>query len=191
MAHIGFTGKAGSGKDVACKILAEEYGYEHRAFADPMREIMRRLNPAIGLRWPNHEEPDFVRWNDLPYHEAKLFNDGEGRRLMQVLGTEIGRDMFGENFWVDLSMRDADPDCCWSDVRFLNEAEAFSHVFGYVIRIERPGSELDGEAGQHASELEMDQIEPDVTIVNDGTLEEFQVKVRNAVEELMFDEVAF
>ena len=185
MAYIGFVGKAGSGKDEACKILVEEYGYEQRAFADPMREIMRRLNPIVSRDIMLNQ----LRWNDFEYDEAKATNFGEGRRLMQVLGTEIGRDMFGENFWVDLSLNDANDFTCWSDVRFFNEADAMSEIpHGYVVRIERPDAGLDGDNSEHASEVEMDEILADFIIENTGSLEDFHDAVRTTVEAIMADE---
>ena len=42
------------------------------------------------------------------YTEAKA-EFPEVRRLLQVFGTEVGRDLFGENVWVDIMKREPQP----------------------------------------------------------------------------------
>lgn len=185
MPLIGVTGRAGSGKDTVCQILIDEFGYQKIAFADPMRDILETLNPIVsdyGLRW-NHAVEEFG------YAEAKLMFGQEGRRLLQVLGTEVGRDMFGEDFWVEQSVkRVKQPNTCWSDVRFLNEVKAIHDMGGWVVRVNRPGTELDGSAGQHASELEMDEILAE-ELDNDGTIETLQRNVREMMHFILSEDM--
>jgi len=185
---IGFVGPAGAGKDAACDALVEELGYEKRSFAEPMREAMRRLNPILGVpsEWMR-EWPAEVRWNDLPYHEAKFSFGGEGRRLLQVLGTEIGREMFGENFWVEQAIRgisSGDP-VCFSDVRFKSEAEAITLMGGHLIRIIRPDVLDLGAHSEHASETEARYILTTARVVNHDSLEAFQARCVSQVRDLV------
>ena len=44
---IGLSGYAQSGKDSTAELLCLNYDYERRAFADPIRHAMMRLNPKF------------------------------------------------------------------------------------------------------------------------------------------------
>ena len=46
---VGFSGYARCGKDTAADHLVEHYGFEHRGFADKLREALYALNPIIVL----------------------------------------------------------------------------------------------------------------------------------------------
>ena len=67
------------------------------------------------------------------------------RTLMQYFGTDICRKTFGENVWVDSTMRKAgdiilnENYCIIADVRFKNESDAIkrSAYFGALIKINR------------------------------------------------------
>jgi hypothetical protein len=105
------------------------------------------------------------------------------------MGTEVGREMFGEHFWVDYLMNkalEAKTDIVISDVRFLNEAQAIRLWNGQVWRVNRPNV---GPANEHISETGLDEFtDYDVIITNDSTLEDLhselatllgQIKVHN------------
>ena len=174
---IGFTGVAGSGKDAACAALVDE-GFTHLAFADPLREMAEAINPIVGRRIDGCDVYYLDALRQYGYAKAKeLFP--EVRRFLQRLGTDAGRNILGQNVWVDASMARADDhgDFCWSDVRFLNEEAAIRARGGFIVRIDRPGAGLDGEAAEHASERELEQITPDHIIHNTGTLNEFRREV--------------
>jgi len=102
------------------------------------------------------------------------------RRLLQRLGTEAGRDILGVNIWVDTAFARVDNDkVVVTDVRFPNEADGIRQRGGEVVRIERPGV---GPRNNHPSETSLLDYEFDVTIYNDGTIEDLHRKVR---EELL------
>jgi len=70
------------------------------------------------------------------------------------------------------------------DLRFRNELEAIQCAGGVTIRIVRPGSGLDGEAGQHASEVEQLGIrdeEFDAVVLNTGSVADLHDRVNEAV----------
>ena len=72
---------------------------------------------------------------------------------------------------------------CITDVRFPNEAEMIRAAGGKVIKVVRPS--LEGKQGDtHASETSLDSIEPDLLLVNDGSLDDLHVKVRQSVFDL-------
>lgn len=127
---VALSGFAGVGKDEAAKVLVNEYGFTRIAFADPVCEAMYVLDPIIapdGIGFVSlRETVDACGWDT-----AKR-NFPEVRRLLQVFGTEIGRQMFGENVWVDLAMKNASQfeRVVFTDCRFENEAQAVREAGG-------------------------------------------------------------
>ena len=70
------------------------------------------------------------------------------------------------------------------DVRFQNEIDTIKNAGGFVFRVTREGSGLEGSSGTHLSELEMSGIPDsafDVVIKNDGTLDELRTRVHQAL----------
>jgi hypothetical protein len=177
---IGLSGYARSGKDTIADILVKEHGFVKLAFADPMREALRRINPFIEVNDIQHMPLDqalrVYSWEDLKQESPDI------RGLMQRIGTEMGREMFGENIWVELAIKEANKykkPIVMSDTRFKNEAEAIRNSGGFVVRVERPGVEA---ANSHVSEHDLDGYEFDVTIQNTGTLEDLYTDVSEAVK---------
>jgi len=97
-----------------------------------------------------------------------------------VFGTEVGRELFGENFWIDQAFKRADEyeRVVFSDVRFPNEAHAIEQKGGEVWRINRHNH---APVNRHKSEHAMDNFMFKHVIYNDGTLDE----LANQVFELM------
>jgi hypothetical protein len=153
---IGLSGFARSGKDTVADYLVQNYGFTKLAFADPMREALYRLNPFIQVadmpRVPLASVVDGLGWETLKAESPDL------RPLMQRLGTEVGRQMFGENFWVEQAIkRAADHErVVFSDVRFTNEADAVIESGGAVLRVDRPNVSATND---HVSESAMDGYE--------------------------------
>jgi hypothetical protein len=113
------------------------------------------------------------------------------RLILQLLGTEGGRETIHPNIWVNALMTDYDCPCdmerkkgqsyscmqCtgkpnWiiTDMRFPNELNAVKSRNGITIRVNRP--ETDHLAGDHASETALDNSKFDYIITNDGTIED-------------------
>lgn len=176
MKLLGFSGYARAGKDTAVLSLAP-LGYQRVAFADPMREFLYRLNPAVGVEFPNQplrlqKIIDEVGWDGYKAHPM----GGEIRELMQRLGTECGRELMGENIWVNTALDNLNFDGYYAvaDCRFPNEAQAIKERNGKVIRIIRPGV---GPANSHASETSLDDWRFDAVIDNDGTVADLRTKL--------------
>lgn len=142
---LGLSGKKRSGKDTFADRLVTEHGYTRVAFADVMKEAALALDPIM---WTDNlpdqfGEPGYVRLSEvvssLGWEAAKGRN--EVRRTLQRLGTEMGRKLFGESFWVDqamLKVEAIDGPVVITDVRFPNEADAVVEAGGVALRIERP-----------------------------------------------------
>jgi hypothetical protein len=170
---LGLSGYAGAGKDE----LGKATGFQRVAFADPMREAMVTLNPKIQCR---RRLADTVQ--ELGWDAAKRAYP-EIRELLQRFGTEVGRELFGENVWVDLAVNNLTPGDKYvvTDVRFPNEAQKIKEMGGFVYRINRPGVE---PPNAHYSERALADWKFDGFVENDGTLDDLAVTAKNLVEEV-------
>jgi hypothetical protein len=173
---VGLSGYARSGKDSTAELLCLNYEYTRRAFADPMRQALMIINPKLDSI---ARVADFV--DDYGWEIAK--KQPEVRRLLQVLGTDFGRKMLGENVWVNMALSDLRQDdrIVISDVRFPNEAEAIKKLGGSVWRINRRNQ---GAVNHHVSEHAMDNYMFDHVIYNDGTLDDLSDEVFMLAKEL-------
>lgn len=183
MEILGLSGYARSGKDEAAKVLVDEFGFTRVAFADKLREMLYALNPLLGFENHDHFSPIFVQdaINEYAWSGYKDTEYGdEIRRLLQRLGTEAGRQTMWDDIWVDaaFSTMTRNGKYVITDARYPNEAQAIRDAGGQIWRIERLGV---GPANGHASEVGLDDWKFNITIHNDGTLEEFKDKVRTRI----------
>lgn len=142
MIVVGLSGYKQAGKDSVADILVRDYGFIKMAFADPIKEMVRDLDPLVGYSnvsgeyceadCPdcNVQEPMYLSdlygygWTDQMIKDSE-FGD-EVRRIWQRFGTEVMRDQDAE-YWVSraegrLQASDADR-VVFTDVRFENEAD--------------------------------------------------------------------
>ena len=107
------------------------------------------------------------------------------RELLQRMGTEVGREMFGEHFWIDYLMNKAietKTDIVISDVRFINEAQAIKLWNGQVWRVDRPNI---GPANDHISETDLNEFtDYDVIITNDSSLEDLHSELATLLDQI-------
>jgi hypothetical protein len=148
MRLIGLSGLAGSGKDFIATNYFADYGY---------------LN--VSLAW--HLKLEAVRDGDCTFEEAFTNpKPSHVRDVLQQRGTERGREVYGENVWIDVTFN-------WikifsdnwgfdrfviPDVRFVNEAQAILDAGGSVYRVisdRESVSGWDAELQQHKSETEL------------------------------------
>jgi hypothetical protein len=148
---IGLSGYAQVGKDTLASILVEHHGFERIAFADALRDMLYALNPDI------NDGPDAgpeLRWIVDTYGWEAAKERG-ARELLQRLGTEAGRNILGEDIWVQTAMKKVKPGGRYviTDCRFPNEARAVEAAGGHVVRVKRPGFE---PVNGHPSETALD-----------------------------------
>lgn len=172
---IGLSGKARAGKDTVATILVEDYGFTRLAFADIIKAAVYTLDPIISLSGLRLQH--LVDTNG--WESAKQFP--EVRRLLQVFGSEVGRDMIDAQIWIELTMNGikASANIVISDVRFKNEAEEIKFQGGQVWRVTRA---INDSIDFHRSETELDSWNFDQYIPNNGTLDD----LRNEVREVMW-----
>jgi hypothetical protein len=168
---IGLSGYARVGKNSVAAILVEEFGYKQVALADKLKQALATLNPNVSSRYPI-ELADVLAQGGWEY--AKQYP--EVRRLLQVLGTEVGRKMFWEDFWTDLAFREVSPGdkVVFSDVRFPNEADRVKSLGGEIWRITRNDY---APINAHESETALNAYPFDRHINNGRTLEDLRTKI--------------
>lgn len=176
---VGLSAYAQSGKDTAAAVLVEHFGFERRAFADPLRQAVYNLNPILEQESESSSEWRYADAIDCYGYEAARSMGGwkdEIRGLLQRMGTEVGRNMFGENIWVDTAFNTLEDGgkYVFADTRFPNEANEIKAWGGSIWRISRKGV---GPANQHPSETSLDDYPWDALIQNDGDLSEFRATV--------------
>lgn len=186
---IGLNGVSEVGKDEVGRIMRMKYSAKTFALADKVREFALAVDPWIPIDPyvdPNSKvnRGQIVRLSKLVqevgWNEAK--KNKEVRRLLQRIGTEGGRNVVGETVWIKLMEQEIRT---WStfkkaqgapivitDVRFLNESEWIRKKGGIVVRIDRPGY---GPVNDHVSDN--GQGIWDCVLVNDGSLEDLEMKV--------------
>ena len=182
---LGLHGFAQSGKDTMAGILIEKLGYRRIAFADILREALYRLDPVVGFT--NGELLTVTRVVDeIGWEKAKV-QYSEVRRLLQVIGTEVGRDLIDENVWVNLAMKGVgvNDKVVVTDVRYPNEIDAINKLNGVLIKIRRPDL---GPVNNHVSDSGLPDEMFDFIIDNEGSVEDFKNKTLNMFAE--FQKVA-
>lgn len=187
-AVVGFVGVARSGKDTAVSFL-EEYGFARVSFADAVRDAALAIDPIVPFVDCYGFTEHYRLSQEVQNHgwEGAKSNP-EVRRLLQVIGTEAGRDIHGKDCWANIAADKANKlleegnSVAFSDVRFESELSTIRRIAAWyflpckVIRIERHGV---GPINGHASD-KLD-FKADLTIQNDGDIEQFRARVLEAV----------
>ena len=174
MRVIGISGKAESGKTTFAMMLKEEL--------EAVDKKVLLINYA-----------DFLKFIAKQYYNWNGEKDEYGRKLLQRLGTDQGRELVGENFWVDMVinttiMASKDFDIAIvADCRFPNEFNRWRERGNdmFKIRMERPQhiSKLTKEQQNHPSETALDGYTDKnmITICNN---EDFDY-LRNCAKEIV------
>ena len=185
---IGISGKISSGKDLAGKILNDLSGdiFENKKFADKLKDMVCLF---IGCTREQLEDREFKE-KELGEEWRQYFNDDYDlvcekestfsslltpRKLLQLLGTEAGRQVIHNNIWVNALFADYDTssnyDSNWiiTDVRFPNECQAIKDRGGIVIKINRDSDVVDN----HSSETALDNYDGfDFVVDNNGSIDD-------------------
>jgi hypothetical protein len=118
----------------------------------------------------------------MGWEEVKRISP-ETRRLLQVMGTEVGREMFSDDFWVSQAMRGVSKfdKIVFTDVRYPNEYKAIKLQEGRMLRLTKPSVIA---VNDHSSESALDNHGFDGIIVNDGSIEELHRNIDLFMKEL-------
>ena len=205
---VGIGGKLASGKDAVSDHLVKKHGWVKMGMSDALADALYVLNPYIPVQsgtrkrvrflgiplWKSRTKyssqlgvkPYAELYDSLGYVEVKRVT--EVRRLLQKLGTEVGRNMISDSVWTDIMERKVKelaatgvPGIIVTGIRFPNEIEAISeNLGGELWWVSRPSLAAGSNAG-HASENSVDAADFDLTIHNTGTLDDLYAKVDKIV----------
>jgi len=170
---IGLSGKAGSGKSTVTRYLNDK-GFGTRKFAGPLKAMIAALLEQQGVS--PETTPDFIEGH-LKEIPTDYLAGRSPRYAMQTLGTEWGRGLISQNFWVDAAMKQivpGDGDIIFDDVRFPNEALAIRRAGGVVVNVVRPA--LD-PVEAHSSEEALADFAFNYVIYNDSTMNKLYERI--------------
>lgn len=173
---IGLTGKLESGKDTIADYLVEKYGFDKVGFAD---ELYRGVCGLFGIdleiaqAWKNPDYGIKVEITGLVSGTKLEYGEFTWREFLQRFGTEMARECWDEDFWIDRFERkyledSASDFLVVKDVRYNNEALCLGSHGGTIWEVLRPGK--DGDS--HESEAGIDERHIDGEIMNNASLEE-------------------
>ena len=155
MKNVYFIGKAGSGKSTLASALVMNYGYKSIRFANTLY--------------------------NLAYDYFKMDKKQKDRKLLQIMGTEVGRSI-NDNIWVNRVLEDVkivnitaselnypEVNFVLDDCRFKNEYEALrdNDWIGIYLdipedirlsRLELRDGQVDKARLTHASETDIDKF---------------------------------
>lgn len=138
---IGIVGFISSGKNTIGEILQNQHGFKRESFAKPVKDAV-----AFIFNWDremlegNTDESRVWRESIDEYWSEKLNRQISPRIALQLMGTESGRLVFGENLWTTSCLsrcEDKNANYVITDTRFVNEIQAIKKEGGYIIRIRR------------------------------------------------------
>jgi hypothetical protein len=221
---------ADSLKDMVCMLLSctreqlEDHYFKNQVLGDEWTKYK--------LEWgeyhffsrsdsPEWKEETFSDKKTAEYYRDEILSDEAvnvrltevnmtPRELLQLLGTECGREILHPNIWVNALMSgytstdtvnldgmpvDIYPNWIITDCRFPNEKKAIEDTDGgIVIRVNRrqqflvPGVSYSTEGNhiiQHASETALDDAEFDYVIDNNGSMKELYNNVEKILQKEM------
>jgi hypothetical protein len=192
---VGLLGFIGSGKGTAGRIL-KEVGFQPISFASGVKDV---ASVMFGWRreWLEGDTDDSRMWREEPdeFWSKKFGRNFTPREALQKLGTEVGREIFDKNFWVDRLEKyiESDQNYVVTDCRFYNEIQFIHDRGGILIEIERGVhphwyniaaranrgnvkeiNYMHNESGVHPSEWSWIGGNIDHVVVNNGTVEDLR-----------------
>ena len=167
------------------------------AFADPIKKF---LIEALGVSeehlYGNDQmknSPTKYSWNRMPKWIQEKFGIYAGsisaRQIMQIFGTEVCREIWGQDVWINAMRRRIDKSqAAWilvTDCRFQDEIDAIKEMNGKVWKINGPQRGDDfAKIDNHSSEKVMDfTTNFDYTIYNG--LEDNPASLNQKIREAM------
>ena len=219
---IGFVGFIGSGKDTAADYLVNFHGFRRDSFANTLKDAVAAVFgwDRVLLEGRTKEAREWREQVDPWWAERLGKADLTPRWVLQYWGTEVCRKAFHDDIWIaslENRIRRTGDNIVISDVRFPNEIKAIHNAGGQVVRIRR-GEEpewydhaLNFNAGEkrigwaigrarleylkiHASETAWVGGDIDVTVYNDGTIDDLfsqlNVLLKNPESDLLASKAA-
>jgi hypothetical protein len=193
---IAFVGVAGAGKTTAASYvvkigppLTPRVEMRRYNFATPIKDMTIALLKACGV--VEKDARQMVLNPDLKGVPVPQVGGFTPRTLMQTIGTEWGREVMHEDFWITLALHRINTaikkgyGVVYDDLRFENEANMVRALGGAVVGIRGRQATLDPTSAAHASENQ--HPEPDFWIENDGPEEKLHAAVDAVIAKYLQD----
>lgn len=186
----GLGGAKRSGKDTIAQIYKElhpDKDVRIIGMSDPLRDAIWIMNPIMW--WDSSVQHYQTVWDMLS--ETRPGEDTYTlmkeipavREWLQKFGTEVGRDIIGENTWVNVmkqkvlaAMSDGAYAVFVTGIRYPNELQALQNLSGYSVYVERPGIDT---GDTHTSENSLTRAGFNNVFNNVGDLEWLRLKVKD------------
>ena len=206
MILLGLVGFIGSGKGTAGDLL-EKMGFAKQSFAGPVKDAVAAMfawdrallegDTKESRDW--REQPDYF-WSNIM---GRSFTP---REALQKMGTEVGREIFHPDVWVQTLKKRLTGDTVITDVRFQNEMDFIRNNKGYIIHVKRGklpdwyevaaranGGNLQAledmkEYGIHPSEWKWIGGKVDWTIENDSSIVALAYNLEAILHYIKYDE---
>ena len=198
---VGVVGFIGSGKGTVGDILTE-FGFNKISFASGVKDLAAEMfGWDRSLLEGDTDASRKFREELDPFWTKELGKDFTPRLALQLLGTEVGRGIFHEDFWViktknEIRKIGKDKNFVVTDVRFPNEIKMIRENHGIIIEVSRGHNPhwrdiaYQANHGEHHAETFMRErvkvhesewrwigSDIDRTISNDGTKDELKKKI--------------
>jgi len=197
---VGLLGFIGSGKGTAGDVLRDN-GFVPISFASGVKDVAAEM-----FGWPRHllegNTEESREWREQPdsFWSKEFGRQFTPRLALQLMGTEVGRDIFHQDFWViklkQTILKNRNANYVITDVRFRNEMNFIHDNNGILIEIKRgitppwytiaeksnSGDEkalefMLNQSGVHESEWRWIGGDIDHTVENEGTLEDLKTNL--------------
>lgn len=198
-------GRLRSGKDTFADHLVDKHNFVKLGMSDTLAEALYRLNPWV---WDIGEKELVIysgtieRYQELVervgYVEAK--KNPEVRRLLQVLGTEVGRQLLGENIWVEAAKKKIFEELAGgaagvilTGARYPNELALADQIFNdqdvaaTTVWVRRAQVEVDDQFAAHSSEGSVQAQDFEYILFNDDSLQELYDQADALLETIQED----
>lgn len=175
---IGINGKIGAGKGTLTHMLmylaevnnltSEEFLYAYK-----LKKIVAELaNVPFELTLTQEGKNEYIEMFDMTLGV-----------MLQKIGTDVLRQYFYDDIWiksVNDQIKKSDVSIAIiSDLRFPNEVKNINEQNGFTIKIIRSNNNINLNSKRdvkHSSEIALDDIELDFTIINDGSKSDLYTK---------------
>ena len=178
---IALTGLIGSGKSTVAKHLVAQHGFVLVKFAGGLKAMLHAL---LDYSLIQASTIDAMIEGDLKETPASILSHHTPRHAMQTLGTEWGRNLIGQDFWVQIAasriqqIRSFNSPVVVDDCRYPNEATLIRQLGGTIWKLSRPGAAVDS----HSSESDQKLVVADRMLLNNVGIGDLLVQVDKAVK---------
>jgi len=178
---IALSGRMQTGKTSIANHLERFYGYRTVSLAAPLYEVIERLDPYVDFQGLRYQDARKVFGDDVKSRKPEV------RRLLQLLGTEILREIFDPDILLAPVLREVDAhpneNIVVPDVRFYNEVDALQKRNALLIRVVREDMKT---TWPHRSETELTDDAPfwHYVLYNRSTLDALYERVDSFMQKI-------